>query len=94
MHDEQDGDIAFDLATLPHLIKVAVWDAVRYSHIWWGVDIVTATTCSGISPIATTETPQAASPARKPLPHCWSAASIPCTATTSASAGTTSPGMW
>lgn len=23
---------------LPHPIKVAVWDAVRYSHIWWGVD--------------------------------------------------------
>ena len=27
-------------AELPHLIKVAVWDAVRYSHIWWGVDAV------------------------------------------------------
>ena len=25
-------------AELPHPIKVAVWDAVRYSHIWWGVD--------------------------------------------------------
>ena len=25
---------------LPHPIKVAVWDAVRYSHIWWGVDAV------------------------------------------------------
>ncbi len=24
----------------PHPIKVAVWDAVRYSHIWWGVDAV------------------------------------------------------
>lgn len=24
-------------AELPHPIKVAVWDAVRYSHIWWGV---------------------------------------------------------
>jgi len=22
-------------AELPHPIKVAVWDAVRYSHIWW-----------------------------------------------------------
>jgi len=22
---------------LPHPLKVAVWDAVRYSHIWWGV---------------------------------------------------------
>ena len=27
-------------ANLPHPIKVAVWDAVRYSHIWWGVDEV------------------------------------------------------
>ncbi len=27
-------------ADLPHTIKVAVWDAVRYSHIWWGVDEV------------------------------------------------------
>ena len=27
-------------AVLPHPIKVAVWDAVRYSHIWWGVDEV------------------------------------------------------
>ena len=27
-------------AELPHPIKVAVWDAVRYSHIWWGVDAV------------------------------------------------------
>lgn len=27
-------------AELPHQIKVAVWDAVRYSHIWWGVDEV------------------------------------------------------
>ncbi|MBR5548112.1 MAG: hypothetical protein IKU71_00125 [Kiritimatiellae bacterium] len=27
-------------ADLPHPIKVAVWDAVRYSHIWWGVDEV------------------------------------------------------
>lgn len=27
-------------AELPHPIKVAVWDAVRYSHIWWGVDDV------------------------------------------------------
>ena len=27
-------------AELPHRIKVAVWDAVRYSHIWWGVDAV------------------------------------------------------
>ena len=25
---------------LPHPIKVAVWDSVRYSHIWWGVDEV------------------------------------------------------
>ena len=25
---------------VPHPIKVAVWDAVRYSHIWWGVDDV------------------------------------------------------
>ena len=25
-------------AELPHPIKVAVWDAVRYSHIWLGVD--------------------------------------------------------
>ena len=25
---------------LPHPIKVSVWDAVRYSHIWWGVDEV------------------------------------------------------
>lgn len=23
-------------ADLPHPIKVAVWDAVRHSHIWWG----------------------------------------------------------
>ena len=27
-------------ADLPHNIKVGVWDAVRYSHIWWGVDEV------------------------------------------------------
>ena len=27
-------------AALPHPIKVAMWDAVRYSHIWWGVDAV------------------------------------------------------
>ena len=27
-------------AELPHQIKVAVWDAVRYSHIWWSVDEV------------------------------------------------------
>ena len=27
-------------AELPHRIKVAAWDAVRYSHIWWGVDEV------------------------------------------------------
>ena len=27
-------------AELPHRIKVAVWNAVRYSHIWWGVDEV------------------------------------------------------
>lgn len=27
-------------AELPHPTKVAVWDAVRYSHIWWGVDEV------------------------------------------------------
>ena len=27
-------------AELPRPIKVAVWDAVRYSHIWWGVDAV------------------------------------------------------
>ena len=27
-------------AELPHPIKVAVWDAVRYSHIWWKVDAV------------------------------------------------------
>ena len=27
-------------ADLPHNIKVGVWDAVRYSHIWWGVDDV------------------------------------------------------
>ena len=27
-------------AEMPHQIKVAVWDAVRYSHIWWGVDEV------------------------------------------------------
>lgn len=27
-------------AGLSHPIKVAVWDAVRYSHIWWGVDEV------------------------------------------------------
>ena len=27
-------------ADLPHPLKVAVWDAVRYSHIWWGVDEV------------------------------------------------------
>ena len=27
-------------AELPHPTKVAVWDAVRYSHIWWGVDAV------------------------------------------------------
>ena len=25
---------------LSHPLKVAVWDAVRYSHIWWGVDEV------------------------------------------------------
>ena len=41
-----------------------------------------------------TETPQAVSPVRKPLPRCWSAASIRPVVTTSASAGTTSPGMW
>lgn len=27
-------------APLPHPMKVAVWEAVRYSHIWWGVDDV------------------------------------------------------
>lgn len=27
-------------AELAHPLKVAVWDAVRYSHIWWGVDDV------------------------------------------------------
>ena len=27
-------------AELPHDVKVAVWDAVRYSHIWWAVDEV------------------------------------------------------
>lgn len=27
-------------AELPQPAKVAVWDAVRYSHIWWGVDEV------------------------------------------------------
>lgn len=27
-------------AEMPHPIKVAVWDAVRYSHIWWGVNEV------------------------------------------------------
>ena len=27
-------------AARPHPIKVAVWDAVRYSHIWWGVGAV------------------------------------------------------
>ena len=27
-------------AELSHRIKVAVWDVVRYSHIWWGVDEV------------------------------------------------------
>ena len=27
-------------AELPHPVKVAAWDAVRYSHIWWGVDEV------------------------------------------------------
>ena len=27
-------------AELPHPVKVAVWDAVRYSHIWWGVEEV------------------------------------------------------
>ena len=27
-------------AELPHPVKVAVWDTVRYSHIWWGVDAV------------------------------------------------------
>ena len=27
-------------AELPHPVKVAVWDTVRYSHIWWGVDEV------------------------------------------------------
>ena len=27
-------------ADLPHMIKVAAWDAVRYSHLWWGVDEV------------------------------------------------------
>ena len=25
---------------VPHGVKVAVWDAVRYSHIWWHVDEV------------------------------------------------------
>ena len=27
-------------AELPHPVKVAVWDAVRFSHIWWGFDEV------------------------------------------------------
>lgn len=27
-------------AELPHPVKVAVWDVVRYSHMWWGVDEV------------------------------------------------------
>lgn len=27
-------------ADMPHPIKIAVWDSVRYSHIWWGVDDV------------------------------------------------------
>jgi hypothetical protein len=27
-------------AELAHPLKVAVWDAVRYSHIWWSVDDV------------------------------------------------------
>lgn len=27
-------------AKLVHPLKVAVWDAVRYSHIWWSVDDV------------------------------------------------------
>ena len=27
-------------AKLAHPLKVAVWDAVRYSHIWWSVDDV------------------------------------------------------
>lgn len=27
-------------ANLAHPLKVAVWDAVRYSHIWWSVDDV------------------------------------------------------
>ena len=27
-------------ADLPHPLKVATWKAVRYSHIWWGVDDV------------------------------------------------------
>ncbi len=27
-------------AELPHPLKAATWNAVRYSHIWWGVDDV------------------------------------------------------
>ncbi len=27
-------------ADLPHPLKAATWHAVRYSHIWWGVDDV------------------------------------------------------
>ena len=27
-------------AELPHPLKAATWRAVRYSHIWWGVDDV------------------------------------------------------
>ncbi len=27
-------------ADLPHILKVAIWDTVRYSHIWWYVDEV------------------------------------------------------
>lgn len=27
-------------ADLPHTLKAATWRAIRYSHIWWGVDDV------------------------------------------------------
>ena len=27
-------------ADLPHPLKAATWRAIRYSHIWWGVDDV------------------------------------------------------
>ena len=27
-------------ADLPHALKAATWRAIRYSHIWWGVDDV------------------------------------------------------